>query len=110
MTTIYDRLLFIIENENTSVAAFERKIGVGRNSLSSALRNKSSIGHTLLAQICKHYPQYSIDWIVYGKESPHTRAITLLIKMKKLFKAWIIRGWERIRFDKAVLKQPKIEL
>ncbi len=49
--TIYDRLLLIIETENTSVAAFERKIGVGRNSLSSALRNKSSIGHTLLAKI-----------------------------------------------------------
>lgn len=59
--TIYDRLLLIIEIENTSIAAFERKISVGRNSLSSALRNKSSIGHTLLAQICKHYPQYSID-------------------------------------------------
>ena len=96
MTTIYDRLLLIIENENTSEAAFERKIGVGRNSLSSALRNKSSIGHTLLAQICKHYPQYSIDWIVYGKESPHTRAITLLIKKKKLFKDWDIKDWERI--------------
>ena len=47
--TIYDRLLLIIEIENTSIAAFERKIGVGKNSLSSALRNKSSIGHTLLA-------------------------------------------------------------
>lgn len=91
MTSIHDRLLLIIENENMSVAAFERKIGVGRNSLSAALRKKSSISHVLLAQICKHYPQYSIDWMVYGKESPHTRAIELIVKMKKLFKVWDIK-------------------
>ena len=90
MTTIYDRLLMIIKNENISVAAFERKIGVGRNSLSSALRNKSSISHILLAQISKHYPQYSIDWIVYGKDSPHIRSIELLLKIRKLFKVWDI--------------------
>lgn len=80
----------IIKNENISVAAFERKIGVGRNSLSSALRNKSSISHILLAQISKHYPQYSIDWIVYGKDSPHIRSIELLLKIRKLFKVWDI--------------------
>jgi transcriptional regulator with XRE-family HTH domain len=96
LNTIYDRLLLIIENENISVAAFERKIGVGRNSLSSALRNKSSISHPLLAQICKHYPQYSIDWIVYGKESPHSRAIELLLKIRKLIKAWDIKDWEKM--------------
>ena len=93
MTTIYDRLLMIIKNENISVAAFERKIGVGRNSLSSVLRNKSSISHILLAQISKHYPQYSIDWIVYGKDSPHTRSIELLLKIRKLFKVWDINDW-----------------
>ena len=30
--------------------------------------------------------------------------------MKKLFKAWEIKDWVRISFDKAVFKQPKIEL
>ncbi len=110
MTKIYDRSILIIENENTSVEAFERKIGVGKNSLSSALRNKSSIGNTLLIKICKHYPQSSIYRIVYLKESPNTQVITLLIKMKKLFKAWYVKDWERISFDKAVFKQPKIEL
>lgn len=83
----------IIKNENISVAAFERKIGVGRNSLSSVLRNKSSISHILLAQISKHYPQYSIDWIVYEKDSPHIRSIELLLKIRKLFKVWDINDW-----------------
>ncbi|MEK9604517.1 MAG: helix-turn-helix transcriptional regulator [Flavobacteriaceae bacterium] len=90
MATIYSRISTIIENENISVAAFERKIGVGRNSISSAIRNKSSISHTVLHNICQHYPQYSIDWIVFGKDSPHTRGIELLMKMKKLIKIWNI--------------------
>ena len=90
LTTIYDRLVFILENENLSVAAFERKIEMGRNSISSALRNKSSISHIVLTQICKHYSQYSADWIVNGKDSPHTRGIEVLIKMKKLLNVWNI--------------------
>lgn len=94
--TIYERLTSIIENENISVAAFERKIEVGRNTISSALRNKSSISHIVLSQICKHYSQYSADRIVHGKKSPHTRSIEMLLKVKKLFKVWDIQGWEKM--------------
>ena len=76
----------ITENEDISVAAFERKINVGRNIISSAIRNKSTISHIVLQNICEHYPQYSSDWILYGKESPHTQAIVTMIKIQKLLK------------------------
>jgi transcriptional regulator with XRE-family HTH domain len=85
--SIHKRLLYIIENEGLSIAAFERKIGAGRNSISSALRNKSSISHSMIKNICVNYPQFSSDWIIFGKKSPHTKAIELLLKMKKLLKA-----------------------
>ncbi|MFL2577070.1 MAG: hypothetical protein ACJ0QE_00005 [Flavobacteriaceae bacterium] len=88
MRNIYDRLLMIIENEDISIAAFERNIGVGRNSISSAIRNQSSIGHEVLSKICKHYPQYNIDWIVNGKDSDYIRGLEMLVKMKKLLKTW----------------------
>jgi hypothetical protein len=78
----------IIEKEDISIAAFERNIGVGRNSISSAIRNQSSIGHEVLSKICKHYPQYNIDWIVNGKDSDYIRGIEMLVKMKKLLKTW----------------------
>lgn len=86
MGTIYERLSFIIQNEGVSVAAFERKIGVGRNSISSALRKKSSITHSVIQSICDHYPQYSSDWIIYGKKSPQMKSIEILFKVKKLLK------------------------
>ena len=74
----------IMENENLSVAAFERKVNVGRNSISSAIRKESVIGHKVLHRISKAFPQYSIDWIVSGKDSPHADALNLAMKIKKL--------------------------
>jgi len=44
-----------------SIASFERNIGVGRNSISSAIRNRSAIAHEVISKTCKHYPQYNID-------------------------------------------------
>ena len=72
------------------MAAFERKIRVGRNIISSAIRRKSSISHEVLYKICFHYPQYTSDWIIYGKESPHMRAVMTMFKVKKLLRAWKI--------------------
>jgi hypothetical protein len=94
-TNIYDRLIKITENENISLAAFESKLGVGRNSNSSAIRNKSSISHTVLASISSKYPKYSVDWIVFEKKSPYISAVTLLIKIKKN-KEWDIEDLESL--------------
>lgn len=80
---IHDRLLVIMENENLSVASFERKVGVGRNSIASAIRNKSSISHYTLQNISTTFPQYSIDWIVFGKESPYNDLIKFALKIKR---------------------------
>ncbi len=88
MSTIYDRLVYIIENENMSVAAFERRIGVGRNSISTALRKKCTISHVVLQNITHHFPQYSVDWIIFGKKSPHAQLIKFSLKIRKLVEAW----------------------
>jgi hypothetical protein len=69
LTSIHRRILEIIENENLSIAAFERRIDVGRNSISTAIRNNSAEGHQVLFNISKEFPKYSLDWIVCGKRS-----------------------------------------
>ena len=69
LTSIHDRLLTVIKNENLSIAAFKRKIDVGRNSISTAIRNNSAEGHQVLFNISKEFPKYSLDWIVCGKRS-----------------------------------------
>ena len=88
MNSIHSRILEIIENENLSIAAFERRIDVGRNSISTAIRNKSAIGHQVLFNISKEFPKYSLDWIVCGKSSPHDDIVNLAIKIKRVLNNW----------------------
>ena len=74
MYSIHDRLTKILLNENISISKFERIIGVGQNSVSTCLRRESSISHNVLQGICTHFPEYSIEWILTGKESSNKKA------------------------------------
>ncbi len=66
---IHDRLRQIISDKNISISKFERIIGAGQNSVSTCLRRQSSIGHEVLIGIAKNFPEYSLDWLLTGKES-----------------------------------------
>ena len=52
---IHNRIEYIIDSERLSISAFERKIGVGRNSISTSLRKKSSISHEIIKKIHVHF-------------------------------------------------------
>ena len=69
MDSIHNRLKKMLLNENISISKFERIIGVGQNSVSTCLRRESSISHNVLQGICAHFPEYSIEWILTGKET-----------------------------------------
>ena len=61
MMNIHNRIEhIIIAKERLSIAAFERHIGVGRNSLSTSLRKKSSISHEVITKIFDHFPRLLI--------------------------------------------------
>ncbi|MGB1941448.1 MAG: hypothetical protein ACPHOD_02200 [Flavobacteriaceae bacterium] len=66
---IHNRIEYIIDSERLSISAFERQIGVGRNSISTSLRKKSSISHEVIKKIHIHFPNYSVDWIIFGNEN-----------------------------------------
>lgn len=89
MNTIHQRLLVIIKEQNLSIASFERKIGVGRNSISMALRKNSAIDHQVIKKINETFPMYSISWIVCGeKESPSDLSEDFCKEVVQLFKKW----------------------
>ena len=67
---IHDRIEYIILQEKLSIAAFERQIGVGRNSLSTSLRKQSVISHEVIIKIFEHFPRYSLDWMFFGNKKP----------------------------------------
>ena len=70
MMNIHSRIEYIILQEKLSIAAFERQIGVGRNSLSTSLRIQSAISQEVITKIFEHFPRYSLDWILFGNKNP----------------------------------------
>ena len=74
MDSIHNRLKKMLLNENISISKFERIIGVGQNSVSTCLRRESSISHNVLQGICAHFPEYSIELILIGKETSNSKA------------------------------------
>lgn len=73
---IHKRLRQIIDEKKISISKFERTIGAGQNSISTCLRRESSVSHEVLCGIAKHFPEYSIDWLVTGKESNNKEIIS----------------------------------
>lgn len=74
MDSIHNRLKKMLLNENISISKFERIIGVGQNSVSTCLRREPSISHNVLQGICAHFAEYSIEWILTGKETSNRKA------------------------------------
>lgn len=61
--------------KNLSISKFERIIGAGQNSVSTCLRRQSSVGHEVLIGVAKNFPEYSLDWLLTGKESSNKEII-----------------------------------
>ena len=86
---IHNRIEYIIDSERLSISAFERQIGVGRNSISTSLRKKSSITHEVIKKIHIHFPNYSVDWIIFGNENEMEAEIKKLsVELLGIFKRW----------------------
>jgi len=87
--TIHDRMMQIIKQEQMSVAAFERTLDVGRNSISTSLRKNSSVNHEVIQKIAKHFPHYSIEWLILGNQSKRSiETNRLSLEVFRVFEAW----------------------
>mgnify|MGYP000867581895 CR=1 FL=1 len=87
--TIHERLVQVIKREKMSVAAFERALNVGRNSISTSLRKKAAIPHDVIQKIAEHFPHYSIEWLILGEKSEKTIEIQRLsAEVFRIFEAW----------------------
>jgi len=73
--TIHDRLRQILSEKNLSISKFERIIGACQNSVSTCLRRQSSVGHEVLIGVAKNFSEYSLDWLLTGKESSNKEII-----------------------------------
>ncbi len=97
MMNIHSRVEYIILQEKLSIAAFERQIGVGRNSLSTSLRKQSAISHEVITKIFEHFPRYSLDWILFGNKNTEDIEIEKLsAEIVSIIKQWRDLGAKNI--------------
>jgi len=84
---IHDRIKYIAEQEGLSISKLEREIEVGVNSLSTTLRRRSAVTHTVIQSLALKYPKYSISWLVLGMdESLKEQAFNQILKQLESFK------------------------
>lgn len=76
---IHGRIKQIIEEKDLSISKFERIIGAGQNAVSTCLRRHSSVSHEVLIGIAKNFPEYSLDWILTGKNADNE---AIVVRMK----------------------------
>lgn len=89
MMDIHDRIEYIILQEKLSIAAFERQIGVSRNSLSTSLRKQSVISHEVIIKIFENFPIYSLEWMFFGNKKPEDIEIEKLsAEIISIIKRW----------------------
>lgn len=76
----------IISDLEMSIASFERSIGVKPSRIQQVLKYKRPVDHEIIVKIISVYPQYSADYLLFGKENPHKEFIKKIIMIQKILK------------------------
>lgn len=63
---ILDRIQQIVDNENTTTTALERKIGASKGVLSGAMLRGTDIQSKWVQKIVENYPLYNSEWLLTG--------------------------------------------
>ena len=65
---IFERISYIIKNEDVTIAEFSRKIGIGDQTVRSMLEKRTSFpSFKVIHGICNTYENYSARWLITGK-------------------------------------------
>ena len=69
MEEIVKRITQILEEQQLSSSAFADTIGVQRSSISHVLSGRNKPSLEFILKTVRAFPAYSIDWLLFGKES-----------------------------------------
>ncbi len=65
--TASERLKYLLDSKNLSVAQFGKKVGVSRDTLNKMFAKGSDPKLHLLQKCLELYPNLNIDWLILGK-------------------------------------------
>lgn len=61
-----ERLKALIDYLETSITAFEARVGVSKGALAKPIKNSKTVGVEVLEKIFKEYPNVNLEWLVAG--------------------------------------------
>lgn len=67
MTTISLRIKELIELKKMNISSFEKKIGVGNNSIGTIINRNSNVSGIILSKILITFEDVNIDYLLTGK-------------------------------------------
>lgn len=67
MESISLRIKELIDEKKLNVSSFEKKIGVGNNSIGTIIIRNSNVSGTILSKILNTFDDVSAEWLLTGK-------------------------------------------
>lgn len=103
-----NRIKKYIDYKGISVSAFEKSIGMSNASFGKSLKNGGSIGGDKLEKILSVYPDINAEWLLTG--DGEMLKSTTKMKISHIDNDWILKRFEEIVAENALLKKENEEL
>ncbi len=66
-TTVYQRLMLVLENKQISVNALSKQINMSQTTLNTQLKGERALSATVVEKVLEVFPDVSADWVMRGK-------------------------------------------
>ena len=117
MTTINERIKQIREACGMTTESFALKLGISRSTIEHIESGRNNPSIHVVAQIFKHFPQYKIEWILYGEGQMTEKEVDIPVrelgtKKYKLPEIGLQTEWEQaesITEEEVSQKKQRIE-
>ena len=78
-----ERIQKVLNNSGLSASEFSKRLDIQRSRLSHILSGRNNASLEIVKKINDNYPEYTLDWLIYGIEKPPLYPKTQIIEKKQ---------------------------
>lgn len=71
--TIYQRIMFILEDKQLSVNAFSKMVNMSQTTLNTQLKGERTLSANVVAKVLDTFPEVSSEWVMRGVGSMYRK-------------------------------------
>ncbi len=77
-----ERIQKVLNNSGLSASEFSKRLDIQRSRLSHILSGRNNASLEIVKKINDNFPEYTLDWLIYGIEKPPLYPKTQIIEKK----------------------------